>query len=174
VSLIEGFWLDICRFSAGSAQRNYYRNARALSFLKQMGMGPRRNRRTWGLVSLMACSILFAAQAWSGDAQSKKESEAEEPVYALSDDIVPPRLIRHVNPQYSPGAHGINVEGSVIVETVVSSQGTPRDVHVVKSLHKDVDGAAVEAVKQWVFAPGKKNGKAVAVRLQIEIHFHPM
>lgn len=79
-----------------------------------------------------------------------------------------------MNPQYSSGSHGINVEGSVVVETVVSSQGTPTNVHVVKSLHKDVDAAAVEAVKQWAFAPGKKNGKPVAVRLQIEIHFHPM
>ena len=141
-----------------------------------MGLGARRNRRTWGLACLMACSILFAAPAWCDDAHSKKDdtAEAEEQVYALNDDIVPPRLVRQVNPQYSPGAHGINVEGSVIVETVVSSQGTPRNVHVVKSLHKDVDGAAVEAVKQWVFTPGKKDGKAVAVRLQIEIHFHSM
>jgi protein TonB len=124
----------------------------------------------------MVCSILFAAPAWSDDARSKKNdaTEAEEQVYAMTDDVVPPRLVRQVNPQYSPGSHGIKVEGSVIVETVVSSQGTPRNVHVVKSLHKDVDGAAVDAVKQWVFAPGKKNGKAVAVRLQIEIHFHSM
>jgi protein TonB len=139
-------------------------------------MGPRRNRRTWGLTSLVACSLLWAAPAWTDDAQSKKDDtgKTEEPVYSLNDDIVPPRIVRQVNPQYSSGSHGINVEGSVVVETVVSSQGTPTNVHVVKSLHKDVDGAAVEAVKQWAFAPGKKNGKPVAVRLQIEIHFHPM
>jgi TonB family protein len=139
-------------------------------------MGPRRNRRTWGLTSLVACSLLWAAPAWTDDAQSKKDDTAktEEPVYSLNDDIVPPRIVRQVNPQYSSGSHGINVEGSVVVETVVSSQGTPTNVHVVKSLHKDVDAAAVEAVEQWAFAPGKKNGKPVAVRLQIEIHFHPM
>ena len=155
---------------------NHCRDARALSFLKRIGMESRRDRRTWGLAYLMACSILFAAPPGPRDASGKKDgtSEADEPVYALNDDIVPPRIVRRVNPQYSPGSHGIKLEGSVIVETVVSSQGTPKDVHVVKSLDKDVDGAAIEAVKQWVFAPGKKNGKAVAVRLQIEIHFHAM
>jgi TonB family protein len=145
-----------------------------LSFLTQMGMGPRRNRRTLKLAFLMACSIFFGVLAWSDDAPGKKDEASEEQVYALNDDIVPPRIIRRVNPQYSPGSHGIKVEGSVVVETVVSSQGSPRRVRVVKSLDKDVDGAAVEAVKQWVFAPGKKDGKAVAVRLQIEIHFHSM
>lgn len=119
--------------------------------------------------------MLCVAPAWSAEAPPKKDDAApEERVYALSDDVVPPRLIHQVNPQYSPGAHGIKVEGSVIVETVVNSQGAPKDVHVVKSLHKDVDGSAVDAVKQWVFAPGKKDGKPVAVRLQIEIHFHAM
>ena len=44
----------------------------------------------------------------------------------------------------------------------------------VKSLDKDVDQAAVEAVKQWLFAPGKKNGKPVAVNIQIEVRFHSM
>jgi TonB family protein len=139
-----------------------------------MGMGARRNRRTLKLAFLMACSILFAAPALPDDAHGKKDETGEEQVYALNDDIVPPRIIRRVNPQYSPGSHGIKVEGSVVVETVVSSQGAPGRVRVVKSLDKDVDGAAVEAVKQWVFAPGKKDGKAVAVRLQIEIHFHSM
>lgn len=147
-----------------------------MSFLKHTDMGPQWNNRSWWIASLTTCSILLAATAWSDDAHNKKDgtNEDEEQVYALNDNIVPPRLIRQVNPQYSPGSHGINVEGSVVVETVVSSHGTPRNVHVVKSLHKDVDGAAVDAVKQWVFAPGKKDGKAVAVRLQIEIHFHAM
>lgn len=129
--------------------------------------------RRWGIASLVACAVLSAAPAWPADSQSKKDA-TQEHVYTLNDNIVAPRIVRQVNPQYSPGSHGITVEGSVIVETIVSSQGTTRDVHVVKSLHKDVDGSAVDAVKQWIFAPGKKDGKAVAVRLQIEIHFHAM
>jgi len=82
-------------------------------------------------------------------------------------------VIKQVNPEYSPGS-GIRIEGSVLIETVVSSRGTPKKTHVVRGLAKDVDEAAVEAVKQWLFQPGRKDGKAVAVSVHIEIRFHSM
>ena len=41
-------------------------------------------------------------------------------------------------------------------------------------LDRDIDGAVVAAVKQWLFAPARKDGKPVAVRVQIEIQFHSM
>jgi TonB family protein len=61
-----------------------------------------------------------------------------------------------------------------MVETIVSSHGTPRNTRVLRGLDKDIDEAVVAAVKQWLFAPGRKDGKAVAVRVQIEIEFHSM
>jgi TonB family protein len=45
---------------------------------------------------------------------------------------------------------------------------------VVKSLDKDLDESAVEAVQEWRFAPAEKNGKAVAVRVSVQIQFHEM
>jgi len=32
----------------------------------------------------------------------------------------------------------------------------------------------MEALKQWRFAPARKNDKAVAVRVAVEIEFHSM
>lgn len=94
-------------------------------------------------------------------------------MYSLSDGVTPPRVTKQVYPQYS-SSRGVGVEGSVLIETIVSSQGTPKKTHVVRSLDKDLDAAAVEAVNQWLFAPGKKDGKPVAVRVQIELRFHSM
>jgi len=101
-------------------------------------------------------------------------SADEEQVYELTDDMTPPRLVHRVNPEYSPGSKGVRVEGSVLIGTVITSRGATKGPHVVKSLDKDVDEVAVEAVKQWVFTPAKKNGKAVAVNVTIEIAFHAM
>jgi len=56
----------------------------------------------------------------------------------------------------------------------VSSHGAPRNARVVRGLDKEIDEAVIAAVKQWQFAPGKKNGKPVAVRVQVEIEFHSM
>ena len=44
---------------------------------------------------------------------------------------------------------------------------------VTQSLDKEygLDTQAVEAVEQWLFKPGIKDGKAVAVRVTIEMVF---
>lgn len=95
-------------------------------------------------------------------------------MYTLGDGVTAPRVIKQVNPQYSPGSRGIRIQGSVLIGTVVTSHGTTKNTHVVRGLDKDIDVAAVNAVNQWLFEPGKKNGKPVAVSVQIEIHFHSM
>jgi TonB family protein len=78
-----------------------------------------------------------------------------------------------VNPHYATD-HGVRAVGSVIIGLVVSSRGLPKDPHVVKGMDKDLDQSAVEAVKEWRFAPAQKNGKAVAVRVSVQIEFHSM
>jgi len=124
---------------------------------------------------LLATAAALFAGGRPDDAKGDKSGEAgDETVYTLADDITPPRVTKQVNPQYSPGSRGVRIRGSVLIETVVSSRGAPNKTHVVRGLDKEIDAAAVDAVNQWLFAPGKKNGKPVAVRVQIEIQFHSM
>jgi TonB family protein len=54
---------------------------------------------------------------------------------------------------------------------VVDQQGRPRDMHVVRSLGMGLDEKAMDAVKQWKFSPGLKDGIPVAVRVNIEVSF---
>ena len=111
-----------------------------------------------------------------GDDQRKKDDDRgqQETVYELTNDIIPPRLIHRVDPEYSPGSRGIRLEGSVIIESIITSRGVPTALRVVKSLAEEVDRAALEAVKQWRFEPAKKDRKPVAVRVTIEVAFHAM
>lgn len=134
-----------------------------------------KGRLKWWTASLVAAVVLVAAGR-PDDSKGEKEGEkaGEERVYALSDGVTPPRVTKQVYPQYPSGSRGVGVEGSILIETVVSSQGTPKNTRVVRGLDKDIDAAAVDAVKQWLFAPGKKDGKPVAVRVQIELRFHSM
>jgi TonB family protein len=124
---------------------------------------------------LLAALVLLVAAARPDDSKNEKSGDAgDEPVYTLGDGVTAPRVIKQVNPQYSTGSRGIRVQGSVLIGTVVTSHGTPKNTHVVRGLDKDIDTAAVDAVNKWLFEPGKKDGKPVAVSVQIELHFHSM
>jgi protein TonB len=103
-------------------------------------------------------------------AMSAAQTETEEKVYDLGPGITPPRVIRQVNPEYS-GERGVRVTGTVTVALIVTSRGLPKDPHVVKGLDKDMDESTIAAVKQWRFDPAKKDGKAVAVNITLEIKF---
>ena len=113
-----------------------------------------------------------AAQREQGQPKRQPAAqEKEEPVYELGPGITPPRVVRKVSPHYS-GSKGVRVAGTVTIALVVTSQGLPKDPQVVKSLDKDVDQSALDAVRQWRFDPAKKDGKPVAVRIALELDFH--
>jgi protein TonB len=89
------------------------------------------------------------------------------------DNATPPRVTKEVKPEYTAEAKQAGIQGSVVVEAVVQTDGKVGDVTVTRSLDTEhgLDQQAVKAVKQWEFEPGKKNGKAVSVAVQIELTF---
>ena len=54
---------------------------------------------------------------------------------------------------------------------VVTKEGIADQIAVKKSLDPRLDEKAIEAVKQWRFKPGQKNGEDVNVMATIEINF---
>ena len=90
----------------------------------------------------------------------------------MGNGVTTPRVTHQVDPEHP--ARGFRISGTVLIGLVITSHGEPKDVHVVRSLEKDVDQAAVDAVKQWHFEPAMKEGKPVAVRISVEIRFHDM
>jgi periplasmic protein TonB len=66
------------------------------------------------------------------------------------------------------------IEGTVTMSTIVESDGKIGEITVTQSLDKQfgLDDAAVKALKQWEFRPGTKDGKPVAVRVDVEMSFH--
>jgi protein TonB len=100
-------------------------------------------------------------------------SAAQDVVYRPGDGVSLPRVTREVKAQYTPEAMQAKIEGTLLVEAVVRADGTVRNVAVIRSLDTvhGLDDQAVKATKQWEFEPGRKDGKAVAVRITIEHTF---
>jgi TonB family protein len=99
--------------------------------------------------------------------------ESRPTVYAPGSGVQLPAPIKQVRPQYTEEAKQARLQGTVWLDCVVASNGTPRDIIVARSLDTvhGLDQAAINALKQWRFKPGTKEGKAVAVRVRVEMTF---
>jgi TonB family protein len=96
----------------------------------------------------------------------------DEPVVKIGPGVTPPRVTKQTTPE-TPHK-GFRISGAVLISLIVNSKGEPKEPRVVKSLEKDVDQSAMNAVLQWQFAPAMQDGKPVATRVTVEIRFHDM
>jgi TonB family protein len=87
-------------------------------------------------------------------------------------DVRPPVVIRRVEPQYSEQAREARAQGTVVLEAIVRKDGSVDIVRVVHSIGYGLDVSAIEALKQWVFKPGTKNGDPVDIAINIEVNFN--
>jgi TonB family protein len=53
----------------------------------------------------------------------------------------------------------------------VAPEGRADNIKVLESLGLGLDDKAIEAIRQWKFKPGMKDGKPVRVAATIEINF---
>ena len=79
-----------------------------------------------------------------------------------------------VKPDYTPEAQDAGIQGSLILDAVIQSNGEVGDVTVRTSLDSTLglDDQAIEAMKQWVFRPALLDGIPVAVMVQVEMRFN--
>lgn len=85
--------------------------------------------------------------------------------------ITPPVLIYQRVPEYSPEARKAKYQGTVRLDVEVDASGQVANVKVVRSLGLGADEKAIEAVRQWRFKPGMKDGEPVTVQMEVVVNF---
>jgi TonB family protein len=85
--------------------------------------------------------------------------------------VIAPAVIAMVSPQYSPEARASGYQGDVLVSVQVGEGGQATNTRIVRGLGLDLDDKAAEAVKQWQFKPGTRDGKPVEMTRLIEVPF---
>ena len=88
----------------------------------------------------------------------------------LHSGIVPPRKIVNVPPVYPALARSAHIQGVIVLDAVIDTDGTVTAVRVLRPL-PILDEAAVEAVRQWKYTPALANGRPVAVVMTVTINF---
>jgi TonB family protein len=92
-------------------------------------------------------------------------------VFRVGGGVSAPRLTRKVEPEYSEEARKAKYSGVVVLAVEVWPDGRAHNVRVIRSLGLGLDEKAIQAVQQWEFVPGRKDGAPVKVSAQIEVNF---
>jgi periplasmic protein TonB len=85
--------------------------------------------------------------------------------------VTAPHVIYNPDPEYSEEARRLKYQGSVVLSLIVDPVGNVRQIRVARSLGMGLDEKAVEAVQKWRFAPGMKDGRPVAVQVNVDVTF---
>lgn len=106
----------------------------------------------------------------------KEEKKAdEEPTYFVAVEEMPEPIggIQAIQSKivYPEIAKRAGVEGKVYVLAFVDETGTVTNAKIIKGLGAGCDEAALKAVEETKFKPGKQRGKAVKVQVSIPIVF---
>lgn len=93
-------------------------------------------------------------------------------IFHVGDGVSAPRPIFTPEPEFSEEARKAKYQGVVVLNIIVGTDGRVHTPRVVRSLGMGLDEKAIEGVKTWKFDPSKKDGRPVAVEMNIEVAFN--
>jgi len=89
----------------------------------------------------------------------------------LGPGVSPPRRISGPPAEYPRAAQRKRLQGTVVVEMIVTETGEPIDLRIVESAGEVLDQAVLSALGRWRFEPASKDGVKVRVRWQARHSF---
>jgi protein TonB len=95
---------------------------------------------------------------------------SEEPL-RVGGEVKEPIEISKTQPPYPEAARKARMQGVVILEAIITKQGTVESVRVLRGINPLLDNAAIRAVQQWRYQPATFNGRAVPVYLTVTVNF---
>jgi TonB family protein len=114
--------------------------------------------------------VIAELQRRIDQARSQLKSEACR-TSPIGGCLQPPMKIKHARPQYPSHLRDGKVQGSVIVDAQVGTDGALKDPRVVQPVDPDFASAALEAIGQWLFTPTLLDGEPIDTPIRITIHF---
>jgi TonB family protein len=79
-------------------------------------------------------------------------------VYKVGGHVSAPKVVHKVDPEYTKEARDTKIEGTVVVQTEIHTDGRAHNARVVRSLDPGLDRSAIDALSGWEFEPARKMG----------------
>lgn len=104
----------------------------------------------------------------AGVAETLRQGGSASPPAAA----VPPRYADNTRPAYPPLARLRGYQGVVLLRVEVLADGRVGRVEISHSAgHEVLDRAALESVRSWRFEPGRREGRAVTMSVEVPVRF---
>jgi TonB family protein len=91
--------------------------------------------------------------------------------YRPGSGIEPPRLLHEVKADYTEDARQRGIAGAVVLEIVVRRDGSVGDIKMLQGLGSGLNERAAQALRQWRFAPARRQGTPVDVIVEVAVEF---
>ena len=88
----------------------------------------------------------------------------------VSPGVMAANLVSDPKPSYPTLASLTRTQGNVVMQAVISKDGTVEELHVIKG-HRLLRGAAKNAVRNWRYRPYKIDGVPVEVATTVSVDF---
>ena len=112
-----------------------------------------------------------AGEGTGGDTAPVAAPDPPSGPLRVGGNVKAPVAINRAKPDYTDAARKAKVNGTVVVEAIIDTNGNVQDVRVIKGLPFGLSAEAEEAVKKWKFKPGTLNGEPVSVIFNLTVTF---
>ncbi|HSB63373.1 MAG TPA: energy transducer TonB [Thermoanaerobaculia bacterium] len=92
-------------------------------------------------------------------------------ISATAPGVTPPVALSTPSPSYPELARRAHVEGVVLLEAIIGSDGLVRDARVLRSANFLLEAPALEAVRRWRYRAATVEGRSVPVYLTVVVTF---
>lgn len=101
-----------------------------------------------------------------------QQPSAPEKIYPIGNGVTPPKPLYTPQPEFTKKARKKKIQGTVIVEGYVGTDGKFHNGKVVRPVEKGLDANALAAVNRWTFFPCTKEGQAVNCTMKVEVSYN--
>ena len=112
-------------------------------------------------VLTLAISVAVPAVSASGNQEKR---------IRVGGEIKEPKKIKDVKPVYPEDAEKAGIQGIVILETIIGTDGSVQEAKILRGVAQ-LDKAALDAVIQWRYTPTLLNGEPVEIVMTVTVSF---